>query len=737
MRSYRIGSILLSATLLLACGERTSEESTAPRTAFETGVFGWVDEARLRQADENPENWYTNGRDWHGTYHSPLQHINQSNIAELGYAWSYELGTKRGQQATPIVVDGVMYAVGNWGRVYALDAATGGRLWTFTPEVDGQYARYACCDVVQRGLQIWQGKVYAGATDGYLHALDARTGDLIWRADTLPAEARQQNMPYTSSGSPQIAGDVVVIGNGGADLGVRGFVSAFDIDTGEFAWRFYTVPRNPEQGPQEAPYLEQALATWDPAGSWKQYGGGGTVWDGMAYDPELDLLYIGTGNASPYSYKERSPAGGDNLYLASIIAIKPETGTLAWYFQQIPGENWDYTSTQKFILADIELAGRMRQVIMQAPKNGFFYVLDRATGEFLSAKPFVPLNWTKGLDAKGRPIPSPQADYTTGPKLVFPSIAGGHNWQPMSRDPRTGMVYIPTYEEGAVMVDSSDRPIGFVPGQFTLYSIAPDEYDSEEVKANLGPLPPFEELAKNAPAATEWHTTLKAIDPLSGEIVWQDRDRQFMSAGVLTTAGNLVFNGRADGTLRVFAAGTGELLKSIDTGSSIMAAPMSYAVGEKQYVAVMTGYGGGGGFAFPEHSAAYRYGNRNRILVFSLGGGATPKPEPVDHAPIPEPISWSASAAEIEQGRRLYFKHCAACHHFGPGLVPDLRRMTPQMHEIFDAVVLEGLLAPNGMGRFDDLLSAADVRAIQSYVIDQARTAAGEAVDAAQSVGTR
>lgn len=744
LRWQAIGGVSKAGFLVVVCLAILSACSDQPDAGSGTGApnaissYGKVDEVRLARADDEPSNWYTNGRDANGSYFSPLSRINATNVSRLGYAWSYDLGTARGQEATPLVVDGVLYAVGNWGRVYALDAKTGRRLWEFVPKIDGQYGRYACCDVVQRGLQVWKGKVYAGATDGYLHALDAGTGRVVWRADTLPPEARAERSPYTSSGSPQIAGSLVVVGNGGADFGVRGFVTAFDLETGKLAWRFYTVPRDPALGPQEAPHLDAALKTWDPNGSWTRHGGGGTVWDGMAYDPNLDLLYIGTGNGAPYNYRDRSPKGGDNLYLASILAIRARNGTLAWHFQEVPGEHWDYTATQKFILADITVDGRMRQVIMQAPKNGFFYVLDRVTGEFLSAKPFVAFNWTRGLDDKGRPSPAPEADYDTGPKLVYPTFAGGHNWPPMSRDPRTGLVYIPTYEDAVVMVESSRRPIGSVPGQFTTYPVAPDIYESEEVRMNLGALPPLERLTRKAPPGlSASRTTLKAIDPLTGRIMWQEQDQQFMASGIMTTAAGLVFNGRADGSLRILASDNGKLLKRIETGSSILAAPMTYAVEGTQYVAVITGYGGGGGFSFPSHTAAYRYGNRNRILAFKLDGGAVPIPQEMHYPPIPEPIPWSANAGELESGRRLYIKYCSSCHSFGPGLVPDLRRLTEPMHALFDDIVLRGILVQKGMGRFDDVLTPEDTRAIHGYIIEQARIAAREQATEARTPGFR
>ncbi len=719
----RLGALALAAALAGLAG--CDKAALHPPSAFETGRFGDVDAARLAAADKEPGNWFTNGRDEQGSYFSPLKQIEKGNVDRLGFAWEFDLGTQRGQEGTPIVVDGVMFAVGNWGRVYALNAADGKLLWSYDPEPDGQYGRYACCDVVQRGLSVWKGRVYAGSTDGYLHAIDAKTGRRVWRADTLPAEARTKRQPYTSSGAPQIAGDAIVIGNGGADYGVRGFVTAFDLETGKFKWRFFTVPRDPALGPQDGEHLEAALKTWDPKGSWPRYGGGGTVWDGMAYDPELDLLYVGTGNSSPYDYKDRSPSGGDNLYLASILAISPKTGKLAWYFQQVPGERWDYTSTAKFVMTDVKVGTSVRKVILQAPKNGFLYALDRKTGELLSAKPFVPLNWTTGLDAKGRPAESPAADYTTSPKLIFPGFAGGHNWQPMSLHKPSGRLVIPAYQTPLVYVNTRDKPIGEIPGLFTILPLSPDGYDPKAVESYVGPLPSMETLAKDAPGPAKWLNVLEAIDPISGAIAWRRESTQIMAGGVLTTAPGLVFAGRADGVLQIFDVADGKTLKEIATGTSIMAAPSTYAVDGVQYVAVQAGYGGGGGFSFPPYSAAYKYGNQNRIIVFKLGGGRTPIPEPVQREPIPEPPALPATAAQIQAGDRLFLKYCSSCHAFGPGLVPDLRRMAPETHEAFEDIVLRGLYVSKGMGRFDDVLSSQDAQNIRRYIVAQAKGAVG------------
>lgn len=713
-------SIILLTALILSTGCSRHGESTAP-TAAPDRQYARLDATRLKGAATEPQQWFTSGRDGQGTYYSPLTRINEQTVTRLGFAWEFQLGTNRGLEGTPVVIDGVMFAPGNWGRVYALDAATGKELWTFTPVVDGQAARYACCDVVNRGLAVWKGRVYVGAIDGWLYALDARSGKILWKSDTIIG--RDRHTPYSVTGAPYIAGDVVVVGNGGADFGVRGFITAHDLETGDVKWRFFTVPRDPSLGPQEQEHLTKALSTWDPKSDWAR-GGGGTVWDGMAYDPDLDLLYIGTGNGSPYRLHERSPSGGDNLYLASIIAIHVGDGTMAWHYQQVPGESWDYTATSKMVLADLTIDGAKRKVLMQAPKNGYFYVLDRKTGELLSAKNFAFVNWTKGIDpVSGRPIPSPAADYSDSPKLIFPSQAGAHNWQPMSYHPGTGLVYIPVIDAPMVYIDTSKRPAGLIEGMFTVPGVPAEMYDPQAMKPLFGQLPSIESLTAGVSAPPRSRGELRAWDPLRQRVAWAQPGFSMWDGGVMSTAGNLVFQGDAAGVLRVLAADTGRLLKSVDVGTAMMAAPMTYGVGDEQYVAVMAGFGGGGGFWFPPDGAAYKFGNAGRIVAFKLDGGAVPKPQPVQEAPFPPPPPRSGDAETVARGAVLYNRYCSRCHVFGRGLLPDLRRMAPATHALFYEIVLRGAYVPKGMARWDDVLSEADARAIHDYIVDQAWSA--------------
>jgi quinohemoprotein ethanol dehydrogenase len=704
---------LAIARLALAC-PCAAQESATPA--------GNVNAARIKSPGAEPDQWLLSGRDWRGTYYSPLSQIKASNVRSLGFAWQYALGTNRGVEATPVVVDGRMFASSSFGRVYALDAATGREIWQYDPHSDGQWARYACCDAVNRGLAVWKGRVYVASLDGWLHALDARTGKLIWKVDTLIG--RERHLPYTVSGAPVIAGDAVVIGNAGADFaGVRGYVSAYDVGSGALKWRFFTVPRDPALGPQDQPHLVAAVKTWDLHHEWK-YGGGGTVWDGLSYDPGLHLVFVGTGNASPYSIRAEGRRGGDDVYTASIVAIHAQSGRLAWYYQVVPADQWDYDSTQKMILADLNLGGRLRHVLMQASKDGFFYVLDRTDGKLISAKNFAYVNWTTGLDpVSGRPRISAAADYMAGPKLIFPSSAGAHSWNPMSYDLDTGLVYIPTLEAPMVYIETSQRPVGLIEGNFTVAGLFPEDYDPSALAELFGKLPTLEALSAGTPPGSA-HTrgVLRAWDPIHGKIAWEHWLKFPWAGGLLSTAGNLVFEGDAGGAMRIYAADTGHLLATLDLGTSIVAAPMTYSIHGVQYVAVMAGYGGGAGlyFPFPENTAAYKYGNAGRIIALKLDGGAVPKPAPVPELPFPRPAEpRRGTPAEISRGAILYTRFCSRCHVFGRGMLPDLRRLDAATDRMFYDIVLRGALQSFGMARWDDVLSQADAQAIHAYLLDE------------------
>ena len=712
MRGAAAALALLSA--LAGCAE------PAPPAPPPQPAAGAVDAARLAQAAAEPGQWFLTGRDTSGSYYSPLAQIDSNNVSRLGFAWQYRFGTYRGMEATPLVIDGVLYVTGNWGVTYAFDAASGRKLWRYDPEIDYQWARYVCCDAVNRGVAVWRGRVYVGALDGYLHCLDARTGARLWKVDTLPA--RGPKTPYSMTGVPVVAGDAVVVGGSGGDFaGVRGYVAAYDLGTGQFRWRFYTVPRDPAQGPQDQPHLVAAVATWDPNHPWAE-GIGGTVWDGMSYDPDLKLLYIGTGNGAPYNLREGGRHGGDDLYAASIVAIHADSGTLAWYYQTTPGDRWDYDSTQKFVFAQLEFGGHPRQVLLQASKNGFLYALDRKTGELLAAHPFTWVNWTSGIDAKtGRPIPTAQADYEKAPKLIMPSAVGAHSWQPMALSPKTGLLYIPVLDEPMIYVESSERRAGLVEGWFTTPAFAPEDYDPKELKPLYGDLPPLAALTKDYQHPARSQGALRAVDPATGRTAWEAGTASAWDGGVLATGGNLVFQADETGHLNAYAADSGKRLASFNLGTSVMAAPMSYAVGGTQYIAVLAGLGGGFlGGTYPESSAAYRYGNEGRLIVLKLGGTEIPLPAPYQEQPMPAPPPEQASSTQIAHGELLYNRYCGRCHSFGRGVIPDLRRMSAEEHQIFDNIVRGGTYLPRGMGRFDDVLSADDAADIHGYIVHRA-----------------
>jgi len=704
---------------LCACGAKPPPVAAPAPPAPSRPPAGSLDAARLARSADEADQWFTPGRDGAGTYYSPLHDINAGNVARLGFAWQYHLGTRRGLEATPIVIDGVMYAVGNFGRVYVVDAVSGRELWTYDPQIDGQWGRYACCDAVNRGLAVWKGRVYVGALDGYLHALDAATGRRLWKVDTLPA--RGPKAPYTVSGAPVIAGGLIVVGSGGADFaGGRGYVGAYDLDTGALRWRFYTVPHDPKLGPQEQEHLTAAAKTWDPRHRWDA-GSGGTVWDGISYDPDLKLIYIGTANGAPYNIKEGGRHGGDDLYTAAIVAIHAETGELAWYYQTTPGDHWDYDSTQKMILTDLDLGQGTRKVLMQASKNGYYYVLDRSTGQLLSANNFAFVNWTKGIDPKtGRPIPNPAAEYAKRATLLFPANSGAHSWQPMSYDPQTHLTYIPTMEWPMVYMDSAKQRAGLIEGWFTVPAFSPEDYDPKALKSLYGPLPSLQELDRGLPPAQS-RGFLRAWDPVHQRLAWEVPTASDWDGGVLSTGGGLVFQGNAAGYLNVYAADNGHRLAHIQLGTGVLAAPMTYRVAGVQYVALLAGFGGNAvNYLLPKDSAAYTRDNGGRIIAFKLDGGAVPLPSILPEQPFPAPPPHEGPPAKVAAGEVLYNRFCGRCHMLGRGVLPDLRRLSPDQHKMFYDIVLNGALVPLGMGRWDDVLSRSDAEAIHAYIVDEA-----------------
>ncbi|MGD8340419.1 MAG: PQQ-dependent dehydrogenase, methanol/ethanol family [Gammaproteobacteria bacterium] len=646
-------------------------------------------------------NWLTYGRDYAETRYSPLRQINTGNVAGLGVAWMLDTGTHRGLEATPLVADGVLYATRPWSSVFAVDARTGELLWDYDPAVDRSAGWKACCDVVNRGVALYEGKVFAGILDGRLIALDAASGDLLWEVQTTdPAQ------PYTITGAPRVASGHVIIGNGGAELGSRGYVTAYDAETGEQRWRFWVVPGNPEDG-FENPDVERAAATWN--GNWWEVGGGGNSWDAIAYDPDAGLVYIGTGNGSPWSHEIRSDGIGDNLYLSSIVALDVETGRVAWHYQTTPGDNWDYTATQQLTLAELEIDGATRKVILQAPKNGFFYVLDRLTGELLSADPYIRVTWASGVDpATGRPIETPQARYSNAVSIVSPGPVGGHNWHPMSFNPETGLVYIPVQENSF----SYATETGFRPRRGT--------WNRGIATGDVSALPQLPEADYRAGTGPESPSTgaLLAWDPVARTVRWRADYDTHSNGGTLTTAGNLVFHGTAAGHLLAYRADTGETLWDVDLGQGILAPPVTYLVDGEQYLSVLVGWGGT--TSLFGYNASGEYKAPGRLWTFALGGDQNTIPVRGLGMPPLTPIDYDDSPAAIARGADLYARYCVMCHGGGAssgGAIADLRHASEATFGLFDEIVRGDVYAGLGMPNLSGVVTEREVVAIRNYLL--------------------
>ena len=654
-----------------------------------------IDRARVSRIEAEPGNWLLHGRTYDEQRYSPLTQIDTDTIDDLGLAWYFETGTIRGMEATPIVVDGRMYVSGPWGVVFALDAKTGRKLWYFDPEVDKAHGFYACCGVVNRGVAVWGDRVFVGTIDGRLIAIDAATGTKIW--DTLTIEP---GAPYTITGAPRVVDGKVIIGNGGADFGVRGYVTAYAAEDGRELWRFHTVPGNPADG-FESPAMAEAAMTW--TGKWWEMGGGGTVWDAMAYDQELHQFYIGVGNGSPWNSYIRSPGGGDNLYVSSIVALNPDTGEYIWHYQQTPGERWDYTATQHMILADLTIAGERRPVLMQAPKNGFFYVIDRRDGKLISAEPYARVNWASHIDLEtGRPVFTETANYRDQPQFTLPSMTGAHNWQPMAFNPEHQLVYIPVVEQGYEFVANP----AFIGEGSVRTGIAMDMLRVDPVMYS-------------ALHRALYPGAIVAWDPVAQAERWRIEFGRPWSMGMLATAGNLIFQGSHDGRLNAYRADNGEPQWQGRTQITAMAPPISYEVDGEQYIAVVAGWGGSmanvGGY-YSENTRS-----KGRVLAFKLGGD-TRLPATVAVATLPTPPALDASEEQLEEGAQLYMDHCSRCHGYGVQsgkMVPDLRYMSDETHRIFAAIVIGGLYADRGMVGFAKEINIEQSGLIHQYIISE------------------
>jgi quinohemoprotein ethanol dehydrogenase len=654
-----------------------------------------VDARRIEQAKSG--EWLTYGRTYDEQRFSPLTQINAQTIGKLGVAWWAEFDTDRGQEATPLIADGVLYTTTAWSKVFAFDAKTGKPLWSFDPKVPGEKGFNACCDVVNRGVAIWDGMVYVGTIDGRLIALDRKTGQPEWTVQTT-----NPDRPYTITGAPRAIKGKILIGNGGAEYGVRGYVSAFDAKTGALDWRFYMTP-NPRGLPDDAAsdkiMKTKAAATWSD-GYWRQTGGGGTPWDAITYDPKLDLVFVGAGNGNPWNHKLRSGGKGDNLFLSSIVALRPDTGEYVWHYQTTPGESWDYTAVQHIMLADLKVAGETRRVVMQAPKNGFFYVLDAATGKLISAEKYAPVDWAAKIDlASGRPIEAPFARYTNGAtSRQIAGALGGHNWQPMAFSPRERLVYIPTMANPGNYADPVD--FRYIPGA----------WNTGERRSTVGPSSPKpEERAGPKPFGE-----LVAWDPAAQKARWKVRFPQHWTSGVLATDAGLVFHA-AGSTFAAYDAASGKRIWTYDLGAGAIAPAATYEIDGQQYLALMVGYGGAAmGGDQPRR--------KGRLLVFKLGGNIKPPPYPASVPAGPLDVSAAEpSIGDADKGGTGFVTYCLACHKKGGVYLPDLSRSPAILsRDGFKAIVFDGALKDRGMAPFKRFMTPADVEDVRAFLLWQA-----------------
>ena len=695
------GLSALLSVVLVGCGR---SEAPAPSTESQAPAAPEVTTAnvtaeRLLNAAAEPSQWMTYGGTYDEQHYSRLSQINKENVKNLGLVWFADYDSNLQQTGTPLYIDGVIYVSTAWSNVYAFDARTGQQLWRYNPKVPGEWAAKVCCGLVNRGIAAWNGKIYVGTLDARLVAIDARTGKEVW--STLTFDESQKDSPlhrYSITSAPRVVKGKVLIGNSGGEFGVRGYISAYDVETGEMAWRFYTVPGNPADG-FEKPQMEQAAATW--SGEWWKLGGGGTVWDATIYDPVTDLVYIGTGNGTPWNQQARDPAGGDNLFLASIIALKPDTGEYVWHYQTTPAETWDYDATSPIMVVDLTLDGKQRHVLMQPCKNGFFYMLDAASGELLRAEPFTEINWADGVDMQtGRPRVLAEARYKEAPFNLLPGVQGAHGWHSNAYHPDTGLIYIPTQHAYFPMVaDPNYKPndVGYnlaidFGAQFTFYRDHPD-------------------------AKRDFIGYLKAWDPVAGKEVWRGEINQGPTGSALATSGGLIFHGGGSGQeFRAYDAQTGEKLWSMLAQTAVLAAPISFEMDGQQYIAASVGGSVQGGYYAPNYS---------RMLVFGLNGALQLPPVQEYVPPALDPPPATAAAEVVTAGTAHYSQYCATCHgengQTRGSTFPDLTR-SPMLHsqEGFDTVVLQGALAERGMASFAEALTPADTQAILAYIVARA-----------------
>lgn len=685
-RSVRILCIALGA-LLTVCAAQA-------KPGTDDGGIG---------ADQDGTNWPSYGRTYSENHASPLTSINADTVKQLGLVWSLELPDVHNGATMPLEVNGVLYFAVDQSKVHAVEAVSGKELWQYDPhaaEAAGQKLRYTWGP---RGIAYWQDKVYVGTTDGRLIAIDVKSGKPVWSTLTVEREDTR-----TITGAPRVFDGMVIIGHAGGDSGPqRGYVTAYDATTGRLVWRFYTVPGNPADG-FESSAMAMAAKTW--TGEWWKYGGGGTVWDAITYDPELDAIYFGTGNGTPWNRKVRSPGGGDNLFTTSLVALDAKTGRYKWHYQQNPGDTWDFDATMGITLATLKIDGKPRKVLLQAPKNGFFYVIDRTNGRLISAEKYAKVTWADHIDmATGRPVENPAARYPNGEAFVSPASSGAHSWPPQAFNSKTGLVYIPTLA---------------IPGYYSDKGIDPKTWTFKRGQPNLGVADYIGDVPKEAGSSA-----LIAWDPIRQRQVWSVKTPGFWNGGAMTTLGNLVFEGQASGDLVAYAADTGTKLWSFYCAMGISGAPITYSVNGRQYVSIVAGWGGGGagylGSLAAQHGWVFRV-HQHRLLTFALGGNAqlpANLPPPRWVVPIDDP-KIEVAPQKAKEGAVLFTHLCVTCHGSGvvaAGFAPDLRASAiPLSGEAFEKIVRGGALRSRGMPDFGELTSG-DLENIRSYIRQRAR----------------
>ncbi len=664
-----------------------------------------VARSSLLIADERDgANWPAFGRTYSERHASPLTGISAANVSRLGLAWSLDLPGITNGATIPLAVDGIVYFTVGQSIVHAVEAASGRLLWRHDPEVAKHAGRKLRITWGPRGIGYWEGKIYVGTTDGRLLAIDAKSGREVWSAQTVAPDNE-----LTITGPPRVFNGKVIIGNAGSEFGAnRGYVTAYDAESGEQAWRFWIVPGNPADGFENAA-MEMAAKTW--TGEWWKFGGGGQAWNAMTYDPEFNRVYIGTGNGGPWNRKVRSPGGGDNLFLCSIVALDADTGEYAWHYQTTPGETWDYNSAMDITLATLPVDGKPRPVILHAPKNGFFYVIDRETGRVLSAEKFGKVTWAERVDLEtGRPVEAPGARYEDGPALIWPSTMGVHNWQPMSYNAQTGLVYIPTLEMASLFDDTG---------------VDPKTFRMQSTKLNVGLVMPVGDAPPDA-----GKSALLAWDPRAQKAAWEVPTPGLWNGGTMTTAGGLVFQGQSDGRFNAYDAQTGERLWSFDAQMGITGAPITYTAGGRQYVSIVAGWGGSAPAFFGSLAAQHGWQARvhpHRLLTFVIDGKASlpPTPPPVMVTPVDDP-DFVVEDSKAQAGGVLFAQRCIVCHGLGAvaaGYAPDLRASrVPLDGAAFTQVVQQGSLELRGMPRYGEL-TAGELETLRHYLRARARGA--------------